>query len=248
MDTFYCGSQWGYIPPGYTINIPAESCSVPLQLIAVVRNTTVTFSWKAQHDYYGFFIEYRVQGDLNWITSPMISGQGITLTLLENKTYEWRVRTACAPDRFSTWVNGLPFTTTKLLLPCTAPVITSSYSKASGWTISWPNTGTSSYIVSLFTTLPTGTVKIFSKLVTSSTNPVTFLIGFLDLGKYLIEVEAKCLDGTTAKGSLDLTVNDESVTTVDKTCGPVRNLTATATETGILASWFLPIEINTESI
>lgn len=111
---------------GFTVKITADVCNFPLGLVATLVSITgtmadVTLSWLDVPGVVGYQVDYRKVGDTVWQSVSTLVNN-VTVTLLKDTQYEWRVRSQCnlTPD-YSRYQYGAPFTPSLLSPTCDAP-------------------------------------------------------------------------------------------------------------------------------
>lgn len=204
-----------------------SQCDLPSNLgDRNISNSTATLTWTlspSSVDYYN--IRYRV-GNLSWsyITS---TNDSVKLTgLLSGAQYFWEVKTFCSDLSSSNWSSQQNFTTTGTSSCTTPSSLSLSSATNTSITVTWSNTGASSYNLRY---RKNGVLNFVSNILTNS-----YTITGLDEGtNYEWAVKSNC-------GAIqsNWSSNQYSSTTTNFTCGVPTGLSSSSiTTNSAIVNW-----------
>jgi hypothetical protein len=125
-------------------------CTAPSNLVVETANLDPShcqadFTWDPVDGAMGYEFQYKKSTDTDWITL-LVADPSISVNLTDAGDYQWRVRTQCAANDYSSFTDGNPFTVDFSEPACTAPASLStellSLDTANGQIkFSWPVVG-----------------------------------------------------------------------------------------------------------
>ena len=91
----------------------APTCLEPASTtVSNLANDSVTLSWQPAGNESLWNLQYRQQGENNWVELNDLGSTTRNLVgLMANTTYEWRVQAKCSANDLSSWTDGDNFTT-----------------------------------------------------------------------------------------------------------------------------------------
>ena len=91
----------------------APSCLEPAATaVSALTNVGANLSWQPAGNETTWNLQYRKQGENNWIEVNDLTFTTCSLTVCDpNTTYEWRVQAKCSANDLSIWTDGDDFTT-----------------------------------------------------------------------------------------------------------------------------------------
>lgn len=118
------------------ITLP-QVCDAPTGLsTGAITTTTATLNWLAAPNAAGYPVEYKLNTSAVW-QNAVATGTAVSITgLTAGSLYDWRVRTDCGNNNFSSFAYG-QFTTLPVVTVCNAPVGLQTTYSGSSVTASW---------------------------------------------------------------------------------------------------------------
>jgi Fibronectin type III domain/Secretion system C-terminal sorting domain len=163
-------------------------CSQPSNLNAQNLSTTsVELTWSALPEAFNYTLQYRVTGTTAWTTVSAISGTAYTLNgLLENTTYQWRVKASC-----SVYSSIAEFNTATVVNTCSPPAnqVASSVTTTSA-NLSWDAEVTATDYTVQYRITGTTTFTVVGPTTATSVG----VSGLSENANYEWQVKANCSD------------------------------------------------------